>query len=569
MVQVSLELDTGYSTPTTVVNKKSKGTVVGVLYNGFEDEFLLSAKFACPHDGFSFPELEPRLFSFNSPAGACPTCNGIGSRFFYGKEPCLECGGHRLRAEALAVFIGEGQSATTTINEKKNFKACGKNIVDVTALSIQDAYDFFNTLSLSEQESEISAPIMREIKDRLSFMLNVGIEYLSLSRRANTLSGGEAQRIRLASQLGSGLVGALYVLDEPTIGLHQRDNDRLIETLIKLRDLGNTVIVVEHDEDVIYSADYLIDIGPKAGINGGEIMAAGWLDELLTAKKDTSGSRTLAFLREEASIAMPEKRRSSEKGLVKVIGATVHNIQNQNINLPLQKLVCITGVSGSGKSSFMHEVLYRNLEARFNKAKRSATTFSCAKITGLEYIQRAILIDQSPIGRTPRSNPATYTGAFTHIRDIYAETSEARVRGYKPGRFSFNVKGGRCEACGGNGQIAVEMHFLPTVYVKCDVCFGKRFNKETLEVSYKGKNIHEVLEMDIHTSAKFFNDIPAISDRLETLEDVGLGYLKLGQPANTLSGGEAQRVKISSELYRPFTEKKHIPTRRTNSWFAL
>jgi len=520
-----------------------------------QTEFLLSSKFACPHDGFSFPELEPRLFSFNSPAGACPTCNGIGSRFFFGKEPCLTCNGNRLRPEALAVFVGSGESPACPMLEHKNYKPSGKNIVDVTSLSIQDAYDFFTNLELSAQDKEISGPIMREITDRLSFMLNVGIEYLTLDRKANTLSGGEAQRIRLASQLGSGLVGAMYVLDEPTIGLHQRDNDRLIETLERLRDLGNTVVVVEHDEDVIYSADYLIEIGPGAGVNGGEVMASGWLEDLLSDKNKKHKSRTLGYLREEIGIALPEKRRSSDKGSIKITGGKVNNIDNINATIPLQKFVCITGVSGSGKSSFMHEIVQQNLDARFDRKKRSQEVYNCAKITGLEYVQRAISIDQSPIGRTPRSNPATYTGAFGHIRDMFAETSEARVRGYKPGRFSFNVKGGRCEACQGNGYVAVEMHFLPTVYVKCDVCHGKRFNKETLEVTYKKKNIHEVLEMDIQTATEFFNDIPAIHDRLSTLEEVGLGYLKLGQPATTLSGGEAQRVKIASELYRPFTEK--------------
>ncbi len=525
-----------------------------------ERETLLSSRFACPHDGFSFPELEPRLFSFNSPAGACTTCNGTGSRFFFGKEPCPACGGTRLRGEALSVCIGSGQSETTPINTIKGFpnmfpQGVGKNIADITRLSIKDAQEFFTTLELSDQDREISGPVMKEIIDRLSFMLNVGIEYLTLDRRADTLSGGEAQRIRLASQLGSGLVGAMYVLDEPTIGLHQRDNDRLVATLERLRDLGNTVVVVEHDEDVIYSADYIVEIGPQAGVNGGEVMLSGWLDELLDAKENESGSRTLGYLREELGTPLPEKRRSSDKGTIKITGAKIHNIDNLNATVPLGKLVAITGVSGSGKSSFMHEVLYCNLQARFDRKHRSATTFNCAKISGLEYLQRAVMIDQSPIGRTPRSNPATYTGMFTHIRDMFTETSEARVRGYKPGRFSFNVKGGRCEACQGNGYVAVEMHFLPTVYVTCDLCLGKRFGKETLEVTYKGKNIHDVLEMDIDTACEFWNDIPAVYDRLTTLQDVGLGYLKLGQPATTLSGGEAQRVKIASELYRPFTEK--------------
>jgi excinuclease ABC subunit A len=520
-----------------------------------QKEFLLSAKYACPHDGFSFPELEPRLFSFNSPAGACENCNGTGSRFFFGKEPCPVCNGTRLRGESLAVFIGDGESATSPIADLADSNAIGKNIADVTQMTIREAYDFFHTLELSDQDVSISLPIMKEITDRLSFMLNVGIEYLTLNRRADTLSGGEAQRIRLASQLGSGLVGAMYVLDEPTIGLHQRDNDRLIETLHKLRDLGNTVIVVEHDEEVIYSADYLVDIGPKAGIHGGEVVVSDWLDDLLGAEANTTNSRTLGYLREEIGIALPEARRNRDKGSITITGAQIHNIENLNATVPLGKLVAVTGVSGSGKSSFVHEVLLRNLEARFDRKKRTAETINCSKITGIEYVTRAISIDQSPIGRTPRSNPATYTGMFTHIRDMFAETSESRVRGYKPGRFSFNVKGGRCEACQGNGYVAVEMHFLPTVFVDCDVCFGKRFNKETLEVTYKGKNINEVLEMNIETALEFWQDIPAIYDRLKTLDDVGLGYLKIGQPATTLSGGEAQRVKIASELYRPFTER--------------
>ena len=384
-------------------------------------------------------------------------------------------------------------------------------------------------------------------------MLNVGLDYLTLNRSAVTLSGGEAQRIRLASQLGSGLTGALYVLDEPTIGLHQRDNDRLIKTLLVLKELGNTILVVEHDEDTIYSADYLVDIGPGAGIHGGTVVAAGWLDDLLTAKENTSGSLTLSYLRQEKEIEIPEARRTSEKGWIKVRGATLHNLVNQNIDVPLGKLVCITGVSGSGKSTFLYDILHRNIAGRF--ARREAKLQHIASLTGTEYVGRAVLIDQSPIGRTPRSNPATYTGAFTHIRDLFAATPEARARGWKPGRFSFNVPGGRCEACQGNGSIAVEMHFLPTVYVTCDICMGKRFMKETLEVTFRGKTIHEVLQMTIEEAEKFFGDIPAIADRLMSLNSTGLEYLTLGQSATTLSGGEAQRVKIASELYRSMTMK--------------
>jgi len=514
------------------------GGLVTIKIN--EEEFVMSAKFACKNDGFSFPEVEPRLFSFNSPYGACPTCNGLGSKYFMGDEPCDTCHGARLRPEALNVFL----------------EASGKrvNILDLASLSIKDAYDFFKNLKLSEQEKEISVPVVREIEARLKFMLDVGLDYLQLSRKANTLSGGEAQRIRLASQLGSRLVGALYVLDEPTIGLHQRDNDRLIKTLQNLRDLGNTILIVEHDEDTIYASDYIVDIGPKAGVHGGEVIVSGYLEDLLTASKNTTKSRTLAYLREEEKIEIPKKRRE-KKGVLRITGGKIFNINNMNIEVPLGVMTSITGVSGSGKSSFMYEILYKNLQARYERKYRTAQVFNCSSFSGTEYLSRAILIDQSPIGRTPRSNVATYTGAFTHIRDLFATTEEARLRGWKANRFSFNVKGGRCEACEGNGEIAVEMHFLPTVYVTCDVCDGKRFDKETLTVKYKKKNIYEVLHMTVEVGLEFFKDIPAVSDRLQTLMDVGLGYLELGQSATTLSGGEAQRVKISSELYRPHLEK--------------
>lgn len=519
-----------------------------------EEEFVMSAKFACKNDGFSFPEVEPRLFSFNSPYGACPTCNGLGSKYFGGDEPCDDCKGARLRPEALNVFLEA--NLTTTGDKTKNKKETKTrvNILDLASLSIADAHEFFKNLKLSDQEKEISVPVVREIEARLQFMLDVGLDYLQLSRKANTLSGGEAQRIRLASQLGSRLVGALYVLDEPTIGLHQRDNDRLIKTLLNLRDLGNTILVVEHDEDTIYASDYIVDIGPKAGVHGGEVVASGYLEDLLTAKKNTNNSRTLAYLRDETRIEIPEKRREA-KGVLRVAGGKVFNIDNLNVEVPLGVMTSITGVSGSGKSSFMYEILYKNLQARYERKYRTAQVFNCTSFTGTEYLSRAILIDQSPIGRTPRSNIATYTGTFTHIRDLFATTEDARLRGWKANRFSFNVKGGRCEACEGNGEIAVEMHFLPTVYVTCDVCLGKRFDKETLTVKYKKKNIYEVLRMTVEEGLTFFKDIPAISDRLSTLIDVGLGYLELGQSATTLSGGEAQRVKISSELHRPHTEK--------------
>ena len=505
------------------------------------EEFLMSSKFACPRDGFSFPEVEPRLFSFNSPYGACPDCNGLGSKYFGGTEPCDTCHGDRLRPEALNVFLGKNKTRL--------------NIVKLTHLSIDGAVNFFLDLELSDQEKEISNVVIKEILARLQFLLNVGLEYLSLDRKANTLSGGEAQRIRLASQLGSHLVGALYVLDEPTIGLHQRDNERLIKTLEDLRDLGNTIIIVEHDEDTIYASDYIIDIGPKAGVHGGEVIVSGYLEPLLLAKTNPSKSRTLAYLRKEAQIEIPEKRRTADKGVLKIVGGKIFNIDNLNAEVPLGKMVVITGVSGSGKSSFMYEILHKNLQARYERKYRSATTYNCSSFTGTEYLSRAILIDQSAIGRTPRSNISTYTGAFTHIRDLFASSEEARLRGWKANRFSFNVKGGRCEACEGNGEIAVEMHFLPTVYVTCDVCNGKRFDKETLTVKYNKKNIYEILQMTVEEALKFFEDVPNIYDRLRTLMDVGLGYVCLGQSATTLSGGEAQRVKISSELYRPHLEK--------------
>lgn len=497
---------------------------------------LMSVKFMCPYDGFSYPEIEPRLFSFNSPYGACPVCNGLGTESVFSDDICKECKGARLRPEALFVKID------------------GKNIVDVVDLSIARADTYFNDIKLTEAEREIAKVVLKEIGSRLSFMVNVGIEYLSLSRRASTLSGGEAQRIRLASQLGSGLVGALYVLDEPTIGLHQKDNDRLIGTLLKLRDLGNTIIVVEHDEDTMFASDYIIDIGPGAGIHGGKVVTSGWLDELLTAKKNTSGSLTLSYLRGETKIDVPTKRREP-KGKIMIRNGHVFNIKDMNVDIPLGCLNVITGVSGSGKSSLMYEILYRNLQNRLEQRIRTNDVVNCKSFSGSEYIGRVILIDQSPIGRTPRSNPVTYTGAWTHVRDLFAAEPESRARGWGAGRFSFNRPGGRCESCEGNGEIAVEMHFLPTVYVTCDVCNGKRFTKETLDIKFKKKSIHDILELTVEEGVKFFEDIPSISDRLITLQDVGLGYLKLGQSATTLSGGEAQRVKISSELYRAHLQK--------------
>lgn len=514
--------------------------LVRIIFNddrgGKREEFLLSSEYSCPYDGYSYPEIEPRLFSFNSPYGACSKCKGTGSKYLFSKVKCLECNGSRLRPEALNVLIG------------------GKNIAEVAALSIKECMEFFITIELSEREKKISQVVVREIESRLEFMNNVGIEYLTLDRKANTISGGEAQRIRLASQLGSGLVGALYVLDEPTIGLHPRDNARLVKTLHRLRDLGNTIIVVEHDEETIFSSDYLVDIGPGPGVHGGEVVVQGFLDELLLGER-ISDSLTLEYLRGDREIPLPKARRNTPAGKIVIRGGNVFNIKGMNVEVPLGRLCVVTGVSGSGKSSFVYEILYKNLRARLNRRYRSPDIYNCDKFSGSEYLSREISIDQSPIGRTPRSNPATYTGAFTFIRELFSETSEARIRGWKPSRFSFNVKGGRCETCKGKGIIEVEMHFLPTVHVNCDVCRGKRFMKETLEIKYKGKSIYEVLEMTVEEALLFFEDIPAIHDRLKTLNDVGLGYLKLGQSATTLSGGEAQRVKISSELFRQHTQK--------------
>ncbi|OJI09451.1 MAG: excinuclease ABC subunit A [Candidatus Vogelbacteria bacterium CG10_big_fil_rev_8_21_14_0_10_49_38] len=514
--------------------KESDGLVKIVIDN---ENFLLSSKFSCPNDGFSFPEIEPRLFSFNSPYGACPTCHGIGTKHLFGGEPCDTCQGARLRREALEVRIG------------------GKNIMEAVSLSIADAASFFDKLKLTPKEKTISEVLWREIKARLKFLLDVGLDYVELNRRADTLSGGEAQRIRLASQLGSRLVGTLYVLDEPTIGLHARDNAKLIKTLLELRDLGNTIVVVEHDEDTIFASDYLVDIGPGAGVHGGKVVAAGPTEKFLTSKKNDYNSLTIDYLRGDKTIALPEKRRGNQKGALKIRGGKIFNIKNLNVDLPLSRLVAITGVSGSGKSSFVYEILYKNLQAKLERRYRTNTLFNCREFGGTEYLSRVVLVDQSPIGRTPRSNPATYTGAFTFIRELFAASALARARGWKPSRFSFNVAGGRCEACQGNGEVAVEMHFLPTIFVPCDVCGGKRYEKETLEALYKGKNIYEVLQMTVEEAFSFFEDIPAIFDRLKTLNEVGLGYLELGQSATTLSGGEAQRVKISTELYRPFTER--------------
>lgn len=515
---------------------KHGGGVVTVIT---DREVSLSSQFTCPEDGFSFPEIEPRLFSFNSPFGACQDCHGLGTENLFSEKVCLACLGKRLRKESLSVLIS------------------GQNIAHVTAFSIEEALRFFSVFEKHIVSREalrvISEVPLREIKSRLQFMADVGLEYLTLDRKAGTLSGGEAQRIRLASQVGSRLVGAFYVLDEPTIGLHQRDNAKLLRTLHDLRDLGNTVIVVEHDEETIHSSDYLVDIGPAAGVHGGQVVAYGPMPDILEDAKQKS--LTLDYLRGHAKIVMPEKRRPvlRHHHSLTIRGIMENNLKNIDARIPLGRFIVVTGVSGSGKSTLLYDVIYKALANRFNGA--GYTPGAHKNISGVEYINRVVNVDQSPIGRTPRSNPATYVGAWTFIRELFASTPDARVRGYKPGRFSFNVRGGRCEHCEGHGVIAIEMHFLPTVYVSCDICKGKRFDRETLAVEYQNKSIHEVLSMTIEEAAGFFKDIPWLYDRLHVLQEVGLGYLELGQSATTLSGGEAQRVKLAAELGKKDTRK--------------
>ncbi|MFB6212616.1 MAG: excinuclease ABC subunit UvrA [Candidatus Magasanikbacteria bacterium] len=452
-------------------------------------------------------------------------------------EICEKCQGKRLKKEALNVLLE------------------GKNIAEVSAMSIKESHEFFDSLDTNEDEKfqeVVSAPL-REIKNRLKFLLDVGLNYLTLDRKAGTLSGGESQRIRLASQIGSGLTGTLYVLDEPTIGLHQKDNARLIETLHDLKDLGNTVLVVEHDENTIKSGDYLVDIGPGPGRHGGEIVADGKMPEIL--EDEDQESLTLDYLRGDKEISIPDQKRKvrDQHDSLKIRGASQHNLKDIDVDIPLRRLNVITGVSGSGKSTLLYDVVHKHLANELNGASHKTGSFD--SILGLEYLHRVVSIDQSPIGRTPRSNPATYTGAWDYIRDLFASTEEARVRGYKKGRFSFNVKGGRCENCRGYGTIKIEMHFMPAVYVECDVCEGKRYDRETLEVEYKGKNIYDVLQMTVEEASEFFDDIPWLDDRFDLLEEVGLGYLRLGQPSPTLSGGEAQRVKLSSELAKKDRKK--------------
>lgn len=606
-------------------------------------EHMYSQHFACPDCHISLPKIEPRMFSFNSPFGACPACAGIGSTMevdedmvipdgsisfangavvalsnnpnawfmrqlegllrqngyslnnsfdelpkklqeeimhgsqekvsfdyenmrgevktfhteyegilpmvkrrhseastdamreefekFMSIKPCTTCHGARLKPEVLAITVG------------------GKNIEEVTDMTIKEAAQFFSSLSLSQRELVIGEQILKEIKARLGFLNNVGLDYLTMSRAAGTLSGGEAQRIRLATQIGSGLVGVLYILDEPSIGLHQRDNDRLIETLKGLRDLGNTLLVVEHDEDTMRAADFLVDIGPGAGEHGGQVIAAGLVPEVMANPKSITGQ----YLAGKKFIALPEKRRKPGKAAIEVRGAKENNLQNINVKFPIGLFNVVTGVSGSGKSTLINEILYKGLS---NKLYRTYHRVGKHKeIRGMDYVDKVINIDQSPIGRTPRSNPATYTGVFDAIRELYSQTPEAKMRGYKQGRFSFNVKGGRCEACRGDGIIKIEMHFLPDVYVPCEVCKGARYNRETLEVKYKGKSIADVLDMTVDDAVDFFAAIPKIHRKMITLQEVGLGYIRLGQPATTLSGGEAQRVKLATELARRSTGK--------------
>lgn len=528
--------------------KYGHNVVTVILDNG--EEITMSSKFSCPDDSFSFPEIEPRFFSFNSPYGACPTCHGLGTEFLFSEKPCPNCHGARLRKESMHILVG------------------GKNIVEITKMSIEEAYDFFVSLTgkenhselkiqnpkLTNQDLEIAETVLREIINRLRFMLNVGLSYLTLDRMAGTLSGGEAQRIRLASQVGSRLVGATYILDEPTIGLHPKDNEKLLTTLKNIRDIGNTVIVVEHDPETIWTADYLVDLGPAAGKHGGEIVAAGPMPDVLQNKN----SLTAAYLRGEKSIKIPEKRRAVDKtrkyfisGELKIIGAKENNLKNIDVRIPLKRFVCVTGVSGSGKSTLINEILYKSLSNKFNHTNYQVGKHT--RIEGTDNIDKVVVIDQSPIGRTPRSNPVTYTGAWTYIRELFASTPEARARGYSPGRFSFNVPGGRCENCEGGGMIKIEMHFLPAVYVTCDVCKGTRFDRETLTIQYKGKNIYDVLQMTVEEAEEFFKNIPPIKDRLKILREVGLQYLTLGQSATTLSGGEAQRIKLGAELSRRAT----------------
>lgn len=520
--------------------------IVAPLENDFE-EMVFSSNFACALCGYSLSELEPRLFSFNSPMGACPACDGLGIELsdtqlsvpgmpwlrgeredYLAKKPCPLCQGMRLREEARHVFVK------------------GKNLPEIVSLSIDKAFEFFDTLEFEGYRGEIARKINKEIRERLGFLVNVGLDYLSLSRSAETLSGGEAQRIRLASQIGSGLVGVMYVLDEPSIGLHQRDNARLLSTLERLRNLGNTVLVVEHDEEAIRAADFVLDIGPGAGIHGGQIVASGKPIDIMANEASLTGR----YLSGKESIPLPTVRKAVDNDrMIHLSGVRCNNIKGVDVSIPLGLITCITGVSGSGKSSLINNTLYPLAANRLNRASLVAPG-SLEQIEGLDLCDKVIDIDQSPIGRTPRSNPATYTGLFTPIRELFAGTPESRARGYQAGRFSFNVKGGRCPACEGDGLIKVAMHFLPDIYVFCDLCKGKRYNRETLQIEYKGKNISQVLDMTVEEARVFFDPVPFIARKCQTLIDVGLSYIRLGQSATTLSGGEAQRIKLAKELSR-------------------
>lgn len=528
-----------------------------------DQEQIFSTEYSCPQDGFSFPEIEPRLFSFNSPYGYCESCTGLGTKELFSEEICPKCQGKRLNENAL------------------NVKISGKSIWEFVSLDIRSARELVAELQLelSERDQEIAGSILKEISNRLQFMYDVGLHYLTLNRTAGTLSGGESQRIRLASQVGTRLVGALYVLDEPTIGLHQKDNDQLVKTLRNLCDAGNTIIVVEHDEDTIRASDWVVDIGPGAGKHGGEVIYSGPVEQLIGGQKqknnlsdckiigDVKKSLTGKYLRNELSVSVPEKRRKVDNTTpkIKIKGAAEHNLKKINVEIPLRRFVALTGVSGSGKSTLMHDILRRSITNRFFRLNKTVGKHD--SLTGTEYIDRMITIDQNPIGRTSRSNPATYTKAYDHIRELFASTAEARMRGFGPSRFSFNIPsiapaegsrrniGGRCENCEGHGYLEIEMHFLPSVQIVCDVCKGKRFNQETLQIEYKGKNIADVLAMTIEEAEDFFRDIPMIYDKLKILNEVGLDYLTLGQSATTLSGGEAQRIKLSRELAKHGTTK--------------
>ncbi len=521
--------------------------------NHQNDEQIFSTQFSCPACGYSFPEIEPRLFSFNSPYGYCQTCHGLGTQSLFSEKTCSQCGGKRLNNDALHVKIEQ------------------KNIWQITHMDIGSALEFFKTFQskLNQQQFEIAGVILNEIQNRLRFMNEVGLHYIELNRKAGTLSGGEAQRIRLASQVGQRLVGSLYVLDEPTIGLHQRDNQRLIDTLRELTDSGNTIIVVEHDEETILASDWIVDIGPGAGVHGGDIVFNGPTksmvngknktndikQNLLTATGNAKKSLTGKYLRREEKIELPKTRRKVDNSTpkLKIKKASENNLKKINIDIPLRRLVCLSGVSGSGKSTLMNDILYRAVYNKLNHTDYEVGRHE--KIFNVEYLNKIITINQAPIGRTPRSNPATYTKTFDHIREIFSATPEAKMKGYKPGRFSFNRPGGRCEACHGRGAKEIEMHFLPSVEVTCDVCQGQRFNKETLNIHYKGKNISQVLDLTIEEAEIFFRDIPPIYDKLKILNEVGLDYLTLGQSATTLSGGEAQRIKLSKELSKKGTNR--------------